>query len=177
MANSARRSWPLTIKLCLDNNYSRDIVNTTGMNYFKTENMHYAFKFSYRSKTCSTISTRTGEWSVKKTILTFCFKLQVSSNHVRGICILTRTATITVYKKNWATATAVVWVTYQSYVEFKKISSIFFYLSITHRFSLSACSMLRYSHVQTVVLRVVSLFSEIGWHRRVGRMWCQRLYS
>jgi len=62
------------MKLWLDNNYSRYIVNTTGMNYFKNENMHYAFTFSYRSKTRSTISMRTGEWSVKKTILTFCFK-------------------------------------------------------------------------------------------------------
>ena len=104
------------MKLCLDNNYSRDIVNTTRMNYFKTENMHYAFIFSYRSKTRLTISMRTGEWSVKKTIFTFCFKWQVSSSHVRGICILTRTATIPVYKKNCTTAIAVVWVAYQSYV-------------------------------------------------------------
>jgi len=94
------------------------------MNYFKPENMHYSFTFSYRSKTRSTISTRIGEWSVKKTILTFCFKWQVSSSHVRGICILIRTATIPVYKKNCTTATAVVWVAYQSYVEFKQLMSL-----------------------------------------------------
>ena len=138
------------MKLWLDKNYSRYIVNTTGMNYFKNENMHYAFTFSYRSKTRSTISMRTGEWSVKKTILTFCFKWQVSSSRVRAICILTRTATLPVYKKNSTTAIAVVWVAYQSCVEFKQLMSLenCFNLSVPSHFPLFLLIRLLYAKVQ-----------------------------
>jgi len=89
--------------------------------------------------------------SKKKTILTFCFKRQVSSSRVREVRIRTGTATMPVYKKNSTTATALlVWVAYRSCVEFKQLMSLenYFSLSVPSHFPLLLLIRLLYAKVQ-----------------------------